>query len=150
MEAAMKMSRQYFLEKQPPEPQRVKFIARHESYHGTTLGGLSVGGHKGRRALFEPMLLPNISWVSACNAYRGKRDGESDESYVQRLAKELDEEFERQDPGTVCAFVAEPVVGAVGLGSYLVHFTPDPLTPAGIGLCPFRARLFRRNARCVP
>ncbi|KAK0658260.1 putative aminotransferase [Lasiodiplodia hormozganensis] len=112
IEAAMKLARQYHLEISPSQPQRTKFIARKESYHGTTLGSLSLGGHVSRRALFEPMLLENISRVSACNAYRGKADGEGDEEYVARLAKELDEEFQRLGPDTVCAFVAEPVVGA--------------------------------------
>jgi adenosylmethionine-8-amino-7-oxononanoate aminotransferase len=32
---------------------------------------------------------------------------------VARLAAELDAEFQRVGPGTVCAFIAEPVVGAV-------------------------------------
>lgn len=112
MEAAMKLSRQYFLELKPSQPQRTKFIARKESYHGTTLGALSMSGHVARRALFEPMLLGNISRVSACNAYRGMQEAESDEEYVNRLAKELDDEFQRLGPDTVCAFVAEPVVGA--------------------------------------
>ncbi|MCJ1377628.1 hypothetical protein MMC17_000723 [Xylographa soralifera] len=110
MEAAMKLARQYFLELNQPE--RVRFIARKESYHGTTLGALSMSGHLGRRKLFEPMLLDNVSRVSACNAYRGMRDGETTEEYVRRLAQELDDEFERVGPGNVCAFVAEPVVGA--------------------------------------
>lgn len=68
-----------------------------------------------RREPFEPLLAPNTSHVSACNAYRGKRDDESDESYVARLAAELDAEFQRVGPGNVCAFIAEPVVGAVRL-----------------------------------
>ncbi|KAK7525811.1 pyridoxal phosphate-dependent transferase [Phyllosticta citriasiana] len=112
VEAAMKMARQYFLEISPPQPQRVHFIARKGSYHGTTLGGLSLGGHVSRRAAFEPILMPNISRVEPCNEYRGRREGESVDQYVQRLAKELDDEFERVGPNTVCAFVAEPVVGA--------------------------------------
>lgn len=112
IEAAMKLARQYHLEKSPTQPGRTKFIARKESYHGTTLGSLSLGGHVSRRAMFEPMLLPNISRVSACNAYRGKKDGESDEDYVARLAQELDDEFQRIGPESVVAFVAEPVVGA--------------------------------------
>ena len=58
------------------------------------------------------MLLPNISHVSACNAYRGLAPNETDESYVERLADELDNEFQRVGPDTVCAFVAEPIVGA--------------------------------------
>jgi adenosylmethionine-8-amino-7-oxononanoate aminotransferase len=113
MEAAMKLARQFYLEKNSPEPSRTKFIARNHSYHGTTLGALSMGGHVGRRAKFEPMLLNNISRVSPCFAYRHKLDGESDEAFVSRLAEELDQEFQRLGPETVCAFVAEPVVGAV-------------------------------------
>ncbi|ORY64962.1 exocyst complex protein exo70 [Pseudomassariella vexata] len=113
MEAAMKLARQFFLEKSPdPEPARSKFIARHHSYHGTTLGSLSMGGHVVRRAKFEPMLLDNISRVSPCFAYRNKDPSESDEAYVARLVDELDKEFQRLGPETVCAFVAEPVVGA--------------------------------------
>ena len=111
-EAAIKLARQYFLEVSPPQPQRVRFIARHESYHGNTVGALGISGHKGRRLPYEPILSPNVSHVSACNAYRGKHAGETDESYVARLAGELDEEFQRVGPETVCAFVAEPVVGA--------------------------------------
>jgi adenosylmethionine-8-amino-7-oxononanoate aminotransferase len=113
MEAAIKLCRQYFMELLTPQPQRTKFIARKESYHGTTMGALAIGGHVARRALYEPMLMTNISRVSYCNAYRGKLDGESDEQYVARLAQELDDEFQRLGPDTVCAFVAEPVVGAV-------------------------------------
>lgn len=113
MEAAMKMSRQYFLELPQPQPARIRFIARNESYHGTTLGSLSMGGHRARRAIYEPMLMDNISRVSPCNAYRGMLDGETTEGYVARLAQELDDEFVRVGADTVCAFVAEPVVGAV-------------------------------------
>ncbi|KAK8028744.1 Cullin repeat-like-containing domain protein [Apiospora marii] len=112
MEASMKLARQYFLEKPNPEPKRTKFIARNMSYHGTTLGSLSMGGHVSRRAKFEPMLLSNISKVSRCFSYRDQGHTETDESYVARLADELDKEFQRLGPESVCAFVAEPVVGA--------------------------------------
>ncbi|KAF2431403.1 PLP-dependent transferase [Tothia fuscella] len=112
IEASMKLARQYYLELSPPQKGRYKFIARKESYHGTTLGALSMGGHVARRSLYEPMLLDNISRVSYCNAYRGVNDGESEADYVARLAQELDDEFVKQGPESVCAFVAEPVVGA--------------------------------------
>ena len=114
MEAAMKLARQYFLEISPSQPARTRFIARHESYHGTTLGSLSAGGHRARRKLFEPMLSKNTSHVSACNAYRGMLPHESTAQYVSRLAQELEDEFQKHGPETICAFVAEPVVGAVG------------------------------------
>ncbi|OAA68538.1 exocyst complex protein exo70 [Niveomyces insectorum RCEF 264] len=116
MEAALKLARQYFLEKETPEPNRTRFISRTRSYHGITLGALSVGGHRMRRQYFEPMLPVNTSRVSPCFAYRGKQKTgakiESDDAYVARLTNELDAEFQRVGPATVCAFVAEPVVGA--------------------------------------
>ena len=113
MEAALKLARQYYLES--GQPQRTRFISRHQSYHGITLGALAVGGHATRRAHFEPLLMPNVSRVSPCFAYRGKNADETDEAYVQRLVQELDDEFQKVGPDTVCAFVAEPVVGAVCL-----------------------------------
>ena len=59
------------------------------------------------------MLSSNVSHISPCNTYRGLKQNETIESYVKRLAEELDAEFLRVGPETVCAFVAEPVVGAV-------------------------------------
>lgn len=113
MEAALKLARQYHVEKRPSEKQRTHFISRQQSYHGTTLGALAVGGHVARRALYEPMLSKNTSRVSACFKYRGSESIiESDASYVQRLEAELDAEFQRIGPQNVAAFVAEPVVGA--------------------------------------
>jgi adenosylmethionine-8-amino-7-oxononanoate aminotransferase len=115
----MKLARQYFLELSPSQPIRTRFIARHESYHGTTLGSLSMGGHRARRKLFEPMLSKNTSHVSACNSYRGRLPQENIAQYVSRLARELEDEFQKCGPETICAFVAEPVVGAVGPDSSL-------------------------------
>ncbi|CEO59524.1 Putative Adenosylmethionine-8-amino-7-oxononanoate aminotransferase [Penicillium brasilianum] len=112
VEAALKLARQYFLELPTPQPERTRFIARLPSYHGTTLGALGVGGHVLRRQPFEPLLAKNTSHVSPCYAYRGKKEHESDADYVARLAAELDAEFQRVGPNTVCAFIAEPVVGA--------------------------------------
>lgn len=113
MDAAMKMARQYYMELSPKQPKRINFIAREGSYHGTTLGSLSMSGHVGRRSLFLDMLLPNVHRVSACNAYRGMTPGQTTEEYVEKLADELDRKFQQIGPDTVCAFVAEPVVGAV-------------------------------------
>lgn len=113
IEAALKLARQYFLELPTPQPERHRFIARLPSYHGTTLGALSAGGHVQRREAFEPLLSKNTSHVSPCYAYRGKINDESDAEYVARLSTELDAEFQRVGPNTVCAFIAEPVVGAV-------------------------------------
>ncbi len=110
MEAALKLARQYFLE--IGQPERCRFIARRQGYHGTTLGALGVGGHVARRAPYEPMLSDAFSRVSPCFPYHFRGEGESDSQYVQRLADELEAEFQRIGPHRVAAFVAEPVVGA--------------------------------------
>lgn len=114
MEAALKLARQYHVEKTPRETQRTHFIAREQSYHGTTLGVLGVGGHAARRALFEPILPVNSSRVSPCYIYRNPYGDtlEDEESYVRLLSADLDAEFQRVGPDHVAAFIAEPVVGA--------------------------------------
>jgi len=93
------------------QPQREKVIARRQSYHGNTLGALAAGGNPARRAPYAPFLM-EVSHVSPCYAYRGQAEGETDDQYVDRLIAELEAEIQRLDPGTVMAFVAEPVVGA--------------------------------------
>lgn len=146
MEASLKLARQFHLESKPAQPERTKFIARSQSYHGTTLGALSVGGHLTRRALFEPMLLQNMSKVSPCFAYRGMSREETEEQYVARLAQELDDEFQRLGPETVCAFVAEPVVGAVSI--VLIRAVDwANKTIAGSGLRSCGPRVFQGSTR---
>ena len=110
VESALKLARQYMVE--IGEDQRDKFIGREQSYHGNTLGALAAGGNLWRRAPYAPLLSPNFSHVSPCYAYRHQEVNESDEQYVQRLAEELDGEFQRVSPHRVAAFIAEPVVGA--------------------------------------
>ncbi|MDH4322944.1 MAG: aspartate aminotransferase family protein, partial [Betaproteobacteria bacterium] len=109
MEAALKLARQYFVEK--GEPQRRHVIGRRQSYHGNTLGALAVGGNQWRRRQFEPLLV-DVTHVSPCYAYRGKQAGETDDAYGQRLAAELEGEIQRLGAQAVIAFVAETVVGA--------------------------------------
>ena len=113
VEAALKMARQYFTELPEPQLNRTRFIARRQSYHGNTLGSLATGYHSARRAIYEQMLSQNVSHVSPCYPYRDLRPGESNKEYVSRLADELEAEFQRLGPNTVCAFVAETVCGAV-------------------------------------
>ncbi|WP_431283345.1 aspartate aminotransferase family protein [Humitalea sp. 24SJ18S-53] len=110
MEAALKIARQYFLE--IGQPERTRFIARRQSYHGNTLGALAAGGNATRRAPYAPMLADIFSHVAPCYAYRERGDAESDADYVARLAAELEAEFQRLGPQNVAAFCAETVVGA--------------------------------------
>src|SRR6476660_9709395 len=110
IEAAIKLARQYFVER--GEPQLQHFIARRQSYHGNTLGALAAGGNAWRRAPYAPLLSPAFSHVTPAFAYHEKRDDESESDFVARLATELEAEFQRLGPEKVAAFIAEPVVGA--------------------------------------
>ncbi len=109
-EAALKLARQYFLE--VGQPQRTRYISRRGSYHGNTLGALSAGGNAMRRAPYAPMLSDAFSHVSPAFAYRFQHDDETEAQFTERLAAELEAEFQRLGPQNVVAFIAEPVVGA--------------------------------------
>ncbi|KAA0910457.1 aspartate aminotransferase family protein [Pusillimonas sp. ANT_WB101] len=109
IEAALKMARQYHVER--GESMRRHTLARLLSYHGNTLGALGIGGHKGRRALYQP-LLADTRHVSPCFALHYRQEGESDDTYGSRLATELEQTILSLGPETVSAFVAETVVGA--------------------------------------
>ncbi|NKB54322.1 MAG: aspartate aminotransferase family protein [Rhizobiaceae bacterium] len=109
VESALKLARQYFVER--GEPGRSRVIARRQSYHGNTLGALAVGGNQWRREQFAPILIES-SYVSPCFEYRGRGDDETALEYGQRVANELETEIQRLGPDSVMAFIAEPVVGA--------------------------------------
>jgi len=109
VEAALKIARQYFLER--GEPARRHFIARRQSYHGNTLGALSVGGNMWRREPFGPLLFEGHH-IGPCYAYRDRRDHESEQDYGLRVANELEEKIAALGAETVIAFICEPVVGA--------------------------------------
>ncbi|KPQ18208.1 MAG: Adenosylmethionine-8-amino-7-oxononanoate aminotransferase [Rhodobacteraceae bacterium HLUCCO18] len=109
VEAAIKLARQYHLER--GEPDRHKLIARRQSYHGNTLGALAAGGNAWRREKYAPLLV-ETHHIAPCFEYRERREDESPEDYGLRAADELEAEILRLGPETVMAFIAEPVVGA--------------------------------------
>ncbi len=109
VEAALKMARQYFVEK--GEPQRRHIIARRQSYHGNTLGALAAGGNEWRRAQFKPLLI-ETHHIDPCYAYRLQEPDESDEAYAARAAQQLEDKILELGADEVIAFVAETVVGA--------------------------------------
>ncbi len=109
VETALKMCRQYHLER--GEPQRRRLISRRQSYHGNTLGALAAGGNALRRAPYEPLLM-DVALVNPCFAYHYARAGESPSAYGERAAAELEAEILRLGPENVMAFIAETVVGA--------------------------------------
>ena len=109
IESALKMARQYFVER--GETGRSKFITRRQSFHGNTLGALAAGGNRWRRAQFEPLLIETHR-IEPCYEYRGRRLEETPETYGLRVADELEKSILELGPETVAAFIAETVMGA--------------------------------------
>ena len=110
MDSALKIALQYHWAN--GQPSRTRFIARDRSYHGNTIGALSVSGFSQRREQFENSLL-DVSFVSAANAYR-LPDGVDESGLSSYLVDELESEVLAQGPEHVAGFVFEPVVGAAG------------------------------------
>src|SRR5207249_3166668 len=79
VEAALKLARQYWME--CGEPSRSVIISRRLSYHGNTLGALSVSGHESRRQPYLPYLSGQVEFIAPCYPYRQRRDGESELDY---------------------------------------------------------------------
>ncbi|KTB87958.1 aspartate aminotransferase family protein [Pseudomonas syringae] len=109
MELAMKIAYQYQCERGLPD--KSVFISRRQSYHGSTLGTLSISGNPQRQSVFGP-LLPKAEFVSPCYAYRDQRHDENEEQYATRLAEELDQKIRSLGSENVAAFFAETVVGS--------------------------------------
>jgi hypothetical protein len=86
-------------------------FARWGSYHGNTLGALDLSGRRPLRRPYEGWL-GRFRHVSAAYPYRGDDPGSQALGSTQELVDELDQAFTMADPGTVAAFVAEPIVGA--------------------------------------
>ncbi|RDX51245.1 PLP-dependent transferase [Lentinus brumalis] len=111
MEGVLKTARQYFYE--TGQPQRRRFIARQLSFHGNTLATLGLAYHPTRRAPYAPLLdTETFHHVSPAYAARFQRKDETEEQYVERLRKELEDKFIELGPDTIIGFVAETVVGA--------------------------------------
>ncbi|MGD9943259.1 MAG: aspartate aminotransferase family protein [Burkholderiaceae bacterium] len=109
VESALKLARQSAVEL--GERQRTVVVSRRASYHGNTLGALAVGGHAGRRRIYEPWL-NHVEFVDPCYQYRGLRPGEREADYSARLVADFEELINRIGGDRVLAFVAETVVGA--------------------------------------
>jgi len=110
VESCLKLALQYHAAR--GEMSRRRFIARERSWHGNTLGALSVSGFLERKKAFEGSLL-DVSRLSPANAYRPVA-GASADTAGEACARELEDEILRLGPDKVCAFIFEPVVGAAG------------------------------------
>ena len=119
-ETAIKLARQYFLERK--QNARYRVISRKQSYHGSTLGAMSVSGNVARRAPYAPMI-PEWGHVAPCFCYHCPFDKTFPECQVG-CADDLDGFLQANDASTVAAFIFEPVVGAtLGAAAAVVGYT---------------------------
>ena len=102
VEAAVKLARQYWVEK--GRERKWKVISRVPSYHGNTLTALSLSGREHYRKVYGP-LLTEFPRIAAPDTYRHP---DSDASSGEALETAIQE----HDPETVAAFIAEPIIGS--------------------------------------
>jgi adenosylmethionine-8-amino-7-oxononanoate aminotransferase len=109
IETALKLARATQIAR--GQPDRWAVISRWSSYHGNTLGALDLSGRRPLRRPYERWL-GRFGHVSAAYPYRGGEPGSNALGTTGELADELEGVITASGPGTVAAFVAEPIVGA--------------------------------------
>jgi adenosylmethionine-8-amino-7-oxononanoate aminotransferase len=117
VESAWKLARSYF--KLTGEHGRYKVLSRDISYHGTTMGALSITGLAEIKHPFEP-LVPGSVRVPNTNFYRAPEYGDSVERFGRWAADEIERAILREGPESVAAVFLEPVQNAGGC------FPPPP------------------------
>ena len=95
-------------------PRKKKIISRLKAYHGVTVAAASLTGLAANHRDFD-LPIAGILHASCPHHYRFAQEGESEDDFARRLAGELDALILREDPQTVAAFIAEPVMGAGGV-----------------------------------
>lgn len=95
-------------------PQKKKFLARKNAYHGITVASGSLTGIPVDHTDFDLPILPVIH-LTTPHYYREGQEGESEEAFTQRLLAEIEETIAREGADTIAAFIGEPVMGAGGV-----------------------------------
>ena len=109
IETALKLARQYQVE--IGQTCRYQILSRQQSYHGSTLGALSVSGNKRRREIYLPMIR-EFAHVGMPYCYRCDFDcPDGCRNCGQQYAAELERAIEASG-GEAAAFIFEPVSGA--------------------------------------
>lgn len=118
VEIALKMSFHYWANSGAPA--KNGFISLRNSYHGETLGALSVGDTALFKKAYAPLLrasaqLPTPDW-------RDAQTGETAPDFAERCAQAL-EHYLEQHHATTAAFIVEPLVqGAAGMAMYAPNY----------------------------
>jgi len=109
VETALKLARQYQVE--IGQARRYQVLSRTQSYHGSTLGAVSVSGNKRRREVYLPMV-KEFAHVGIPYCYRCNYDcTDGCRNCGQEYAAELEKAIEAAG-GEAAGFIFEPVSGA--------------------------------------
>jgi 4-aminobutyrate--pyruvate transaminase len=95
-------------------PAKRKVIGRKGGYHGTSIASASLSGQDHMHRGFG-LPLPGFLHTGSPHFYREAAPGETEEAFATRRANELEELIRREDPNTIGAFFAEPIMGAGGV-----------------------------------
>jgi 4-aminobutyrate--pyruvate transaminase len=95
-------------------PRKKKIISRLRAYHGTTVAAASLCGLLPMHRDFD-LPIAHVRHADCPYFYRDAKAGETEEAFAARLAESLEQQILREDPDTVAAFIAEPVMGAGGV-----------------------------------
>ena len=95
-------------------PKKKKLIGRIKGYHGITLAAASLTGLPVNHRSFD-VPLPGFVHTMTPHHYHQAESGESEEAFATRCADELEKLILAEDPDTVAAMWAEPVLGAGGV-----------------------------------
>ncbi|MGW9231679.1 aspartate aminotransferase family protein [Pseudorhizobium sp. NPDC055634] len=96
------------------KPEKKKIISRVKGYHGVTIASASLTGLPNNHRSFD-LPLANI-FHTTCPHYRVfANEGETEQEFVARCAKDLEDLIMKEGSETVAAFIGEPVMGAGGV-----------------------------------
>src|SRR6516162_9943293 len=95
-------------------PRKKKIVGRDRGYHGVTVAAASLTGLSANHRDFD-LPIAGILHTGCPHHYRYAQAGESEDDFARRLAAELEQLILREDPQTVAAFIAEPVMGGGGV-----------------------------------
>ena len=107
-ETAIKLARQFHLE--TGQRDRYRVLSRRQSYHGSTLGAMSVSGNLARRAPYE-LLVAEWGHIAPCFCYHCPFEKTFPQCELA-CADDLEAHLFEHESGKAAAFIFEPVVGA--------------------------------------
>ena len=107
----IRLVRTYWAEK--GQPNRDVIISRWNAYHGSTIGGASLGGMKGMHGQGS-LPIPGVAFIDQPHWWAEGGD-KSPEKFGLERAQQLEAKIKEIGPDKVAAFIAEPIQGAGGV-----------------------------------